>query len=81
MKKFIVLVFILGCNEAGTPSKIPPVNDWDLEGWKLVWNDEFESSSINRDKWSFEEGGHGWVIMNCSTIQILILQHLLEMVN
>ena len=55
MKKFIVLVFILGCNEAGTPSKIPPVNDWDLEGWKLVWNDEFESSSINRDKWSFEE--------------------------
>ena len=60
MKKFIVLVFILGCNEAGTPSKIPPANDWDLEGWKLVWNDEFESSSINKDKWSFEEGGHGW---------------------
>ena len=28
--------------------------------WNLVWSDEFNGSSVDRNKWTFEVGGHGW---------------------
>ncbi len=28
--------------------------------WELVWNDEFEGTEVDRNKWNFEVGGHGW---------------------
>ncbi len=28
--------------------------------WNLVWSDEFDSPSINKDNWKFETGGGGW---------------------
>ncbi len=27
---------------------------------KLVWSDEFDGPAIDRTKWTFETGGHGW---------------------
>lgn len=30
------------------------------DGMELVWNDEFDASSINTDYWSFETGAGGW---------------------
>jgi beta-glucanase (GH16 family) len=33
---------------------------WELEGWDLVWQDEFESELVDPDKWTLEIGGHGW---------------------
>jgi len=30
-----------------------------IEGWELVWNDEFNGSSINLDKWEYEVNGSG----------------------
>lgn len=33
------------------------------EEWKLVWNDEFNESSLNTQKWELENesnGCHGW---------------------
>src|SRR5579864_9080721 len=30
-------------------------------GWKLVWSDEFNGSSIDTNHWKFETGNHnGW---------------------
>ena len=29
-------------------------------GYRLVWNDEFDSSGINTNDWNFETGGTGW---------------------
>ena len=60
MKKTLFLIFFLGCNDTSSSPTIEPSNDWDLDGWKLVWHDEFDSPSLNMDKWSYEKGGHGW---------------------
>jgi beta-glucanase (GH16 family) len=37
-----------------------PAAEWDLEGWTLVWQDEFDGPEIDRTKWTFDIGGHGW---------------------
>ena len=29
-------------------------------GYKLVWRDEFEGSSIDGTKWGYDIGGDGW---------------------
>ena len=47
-----------------TPTPAPPPTStpaaWDIEGWNLVWQDEFEGSEIDRTKWTFDKGGNGW---------------------
>ncbi len=40
-----------------TPTATP---EWELPGWTLVWQDEFEGTEIDRSKWTFDVGGHGW---------------------
>jgi beta-glucanase (GH16 family) len=30
------------------------------QGYKLVWSDEFDSTSLNQSKWTFETGNSGW---------------------
>lgn len=32
----------------------------DAKNWKLVWSDEFTSGALDRAKWDFQLGGHGW---------------------
>lgn len=39
------------------PDPIPPM---EREGWELVWQDEFDGDTINRDNWQFEIGGWGF---------------------
>ena len=57
----ISLVFsTTGCTQAvatpvPTSTPIPP-----LEGWSLVWHDEFDAEQIDRQNWTFDIGGHGW---------------------
>lgn len=52
---------IIACDVAGnyaTPYELAVSTkepDWDL-----VWADEFEGNSVDRDKWYFETGNHGW---------------------
>lgn len=31
-----------------------------LEGYELVWNDEFDGDSIDRSNWTYDIGGWGW---------------------
>jgi len=30
------------------------------QSWQLVWSDEFDSTSLNLDDWTYETGGNGW---------------------
>ena len=41
-------------NTAGTDAA-PQMN-----GYQLVWADEFDGNSIDTTSWNFEKGGHGW---------------------
>jgi beta-glucanase (GH16 family) len=49
------LVTLSGCNQspAPTPTSVPA-------GWKLVWHDEFDGTSIDRTNWTFDLGAGGW---------------------
>lgn len=40
-----------------TPTATP--EPWAIEGWELVWQDEFELATIDDTKWSFEVNGKG----------------------
>ena len=31
-----------------------------LEGYKLIWNDEFDGNEIDTTKWGYDLGGSGW---------------------
>lgn len=39
--------------EGGAPHQSPP-------GWTLDWSDEFDGAALDRAKWTFETGGHGF---------------------
>ena len=62
MKRFILLVItsLIACEDSKKKVETPSGNEWDLEGWELIWNDEFKNPELNLDKWSYEIGGHGW---------------------
>jgi beta-glucanase (GH16 family) len=47
-------LFVLSaCTPASAPIPVPA-------GWKLIWNDEFDSSTINKSNWTFDLGAGGW---------------------
>ena len=62
MKRFIlfIIVTLVACEDSKKKVETPAGNEWDLEGWELIWNDEFKNPELNLDKWSYEIGGHGW---------------------
>ncbi len=60
MKLLPILILFITCQEPKSSEKQPVVNEWDKEGWVLVWNDEFDGPALNLEKWSYEIGGHGW---------------------
>ena len=60
MKLLPIFILFITCQEPKSSEKQPVVNEWDKEGWALVWNDEFDGPALNLEKWSFEIGGHGW---------------------
>ena len=60
MKLLPILILFITCQAPKSSEKQPVVNEWDKEGWALVWNDEFDGPALNLEKWSFEIGGPGW---------------------
>ncbi|HMA61858.1 MAG TPA: glycoside hydrolase family 16 protein [bacterium] len=58
-KLLLVLIAFLQC---GPTSSDNTKNDqkWELEGWNMVWHDEFDADSLNTMLWKYEIGGHGW---------------------
>ena len=52
--------FFFACSEEEIVSQNKETNDWEIEGWNIVWQDEFDRDSLDLTKWSREIGGHGW---------------------
>lgn len=46
---------ILPATQPPTPTSIPP-----LDGWELIWQDEFDGSTIDPANWTYDLGGGGW---------------------
>ncbi|MBU1097601.1 MAG: glycosyl hydrolase family 16 [Ignavibacteriae bacterium HGW-Ignavibacteriae-2] len=68
VKKILILVFSLllssainyGCSKDDNPAAnndIAP--DYDLEGYTLLWQDEFDGSKVDPLKWIYEVNGNG----------------------
>ena len=55
-----VCLFFIACSEEEVVSQNNEINDWEIEGWNIVWQDEFDQDSLDLTKWSHETGGHGW---------------------
>ena len=55
-----VYFFFFACSEEEMVSQNKETNDWEIEGWNIVWQDEFDKDSLDLTKWSREIGGHGW---------------------
>ncbi|GJM42905.1 MAG: glycosyl hydrolase family 16 [Ardenticatenaceae bacterium] len=61
-----LLLLLAACSAATaepTPTATPaptPTPDWVIEGWDLVWQDEFDSDTIDSANWTHEVGGDGW---------------------
>lgn len=55
-----VCFFFFACSEEEMVSQNKDANDWEIEGWNIVWQDEFDKDSLDLTKWSREIGGHGW---------------------
>ena len=55
-----VCFFFFACSEEEMVSQNKETNDWEIEGWNIVWQDEFDNDSLDLTKWSREIGGHGW---------------------
>lgn len=55
-----VCFFSFACSEKEGVSYNNEINDWEIEGWNIVWQDEFDKDSLDLTKWSRETGGHGW---------------------
>jgi len=60
----LLLFFILsGCSASDNPVK-PKADKLDIpesEGWTLVWNDEFNGTSLVISKWEYEVNGKGGI--------------------
>ena len=55
-----VCFFFFACSEEEMVSQNKETNDWEIEGWNILWQDEFDKDSLDLTKWSRETGGHGW---------------------
>ncbi len=63
----LIMMFGVGCGIASdppTPTSTPlptptPTPDWDIEGWELLWHDEFDGPEIDSSKWTHEVHGQG----------------------
>jgi beta-glucanase (GH16 family) len=57
---FFCIIFVLNVcssdkNNVTDPNDTVP----SIPGWKLVWNDEFDGSTIDQNKWGYEVNGDG----------------------
>ena len=60
MKFLFLFFFFAGCSPQDNQNSIPDPEPWLIEGWDIIWHDEFDSSPLDINKWSHEIGGHGF---------------------
>jgi beta-glucanase (GH16 family) len=56
----LLFIFLLAACKAQAQPEAIATPEWELAGWTLVWQDEFDGTEIDRTKWTFDIGGHGW---------------------
>lgn len=56
----VIMLLLSGCHSLNRRDE-SRITSRDLvgNGWQLVWNDEFDGTEIDRDKWSFEYNCYG----------------------
>jgi beta-glucanase (GH16 family) len=54
------MAFVAGCKKSPTEPAAAGTDSTALTGWNLVWQDEFNDSTVNTGRWNFETGGGGW---------------------
>ncbi|MDP6396563.1 MAG: family 16 glycosylhydrolase [Candidatus Marinimicrobia bacterium] len=57
----VFLMFLTVCEESIYSNQLPDENNHTLEGWGLVWNDEFDGDAIDGQKWNKLLWRPGWV--------------------
>jgi len=57
---WLLIFFVSGCTSQEGVEDIEESNDWDRDGWNLIWQDEFSGGPLDLNKWSPEIGGHGF---------------------
>ena len=61
MRLYWFVIFLLfGCTSQNDMEDSKQLNEWNREGWDIVWQDEFDGASLDINKWSHEVGGHGF---------------------
>jgi len=50
----------IGTSSATTIAPPPPIPIEEIEGWELVWHDEFDGDTIDPSNWTYDTGGWGW---------------------
>ena len=61
MRVYWFVIFLLfGCTSQNDMEDSKQLNEWNREGWDIVWQDEFDGESLDINKWSHEVGGHGF---------------------
>ncbi len=59
MRYTVVITALVGLLAAGCTT-LQGSDGRSTNGWRLVWHDEFNGQTIDRNKWSFDTGGSGW---------------------
>lgn len=49
-------ITVLACAGSPDPASLPSDDAQDLDGWTLVWQDEFDEASLNTSRWSVVTG-------------------------
>ena len=57
---WLLIFFFSGCTSQEGVEDIEESNEWDRNGWNIIWHDEFDSFSLDINKWSHGVGGHGF---------------------
>jgi beta-glucanase (GH16 family) len=61
-KKLSVLLgitcLIFACSSP--PSEAAVVSVTEQDGWKILWQDEFDGTQLNSQNWTYDIGSHGW---------------------
>jgi len=64
----LLLCAFMGCKKESTTEPSPVAGDSTaLDGWTLVWHDEFDAPAIDEAIWNFEVNGDGGGTTSCNT--------------
>jgi beta-glucanase (GH16 family) len=55
----LAAILFINCNKDDVAGDGGQKNEWEIEGWEIVWHDEFDGAQIDLTKWGHEVNGSG----------------------